>query len=542
MSEGPGAALPLEDQYRIDEICDELDRRLGRGERPCVDDLVGSAPTHLRPHLRAELEKLEREYYPEMPGFEVERRLGKGGMGVVYLARDLALDRRVALKRMRAGELARPEERQRFRFEALATAKLDHPGIVPLHAVREADGQPFLVLEYLTGGSLEQHECAPREAARLVAEIARAVQHAHERGILHRDLKPANVLLDDRGRPRVTDFGLARRLEGGGGLTGEGAVVGTPEYMAPEQAAGQEATTAADVYALGAILYKLLTGRPPFRGATALDTLCLLQKEPVVPPRSLNRDVPADLEAVCLRCLEKQPADRYPSAAALADDLERFLNNEPVSAQPPGLGDWLVQALRARPQPSPHYAWAAPVWVAGLVFAQHASVFFLVQRGQPAWPLWAVMLGGWVGLVLLLWALLLRRFRHVPATERHSALVAVGNLLAQAVLFLAIAPWGSARDVLPLYPPLTVLSGLCFFVLGSTNWGRLLPLGLATMCLAPVMVAWPEAGPALFALAMPACLVWWGLAKWWAFVRPGKEEEGARASPSQATVPWGAAR
>jgi tetratricopeptide (TPR) repeat protein len=278
---------------------------------------------------------------PAVAGYEILGLLGRGGMGVVYRARQVALGRVVALKMILAGRHARAEELARFQAEAEAVARLQHPNIVQVHEVGQAEGAPFFSLEYLEGGSLEQKLAGTpleaRASARLVEVLARAAHFAHERGIVHRDLKPANVLLAADGTPKVTDFGLARRLDEAGG-TASGAVLGTPSYMAPEQASGKgkEAGPAADVYALGAILYECLTGRPPFKGETSLDTLSqVVVDEPVAPSR-LRPRLPRDLEVICLKCLQKSPAARYASAEALADDLARFLDGRPILARPTG--------------------------------------------------------------------------------------------------------------------------------------------------------------------------------------------------------------
>src|SRR5262245_21581896 len=277
---------------------------------------------------------------PRIPGYDVQGVLNRGGMGVVYKAWHLRLHRAVALKMLLAGPYARPEELERFLQEAEAVAGLRHANIVQVHDVGDLDGRPYFTMEYVEGGSLAQKlPGTPQpagQAATLVATVAEAIRVAHQSGIVHRDLKPANILLTADGTPKVTDFGLARRLESGGALTVTGVPVGTPSYMAPEQAQGQRNAIgpAADVYALGAILYELLTGRPAFRAETAAATLQQVVAEDPVPPSRLNPQVPRDLETICLKCLRKEPAHRYDRATALADDLRRFGEGQPIQARP----------------------------------------------------------------------------------------------------------------------------------------------------------------------------------------------------------------
>jgi hypothetical protein len=299
-------------------------------------------------------------------GYEILGVLGSGGMGRVYKARQANLKRLVALKVILAGEHAGPDEVARFREEAEAVARLQHPNIIQIYEVGEQGGHPFFSMELVEGGSLAEHlhgvPMPVQRAAQLVETLARAVHAAHQQGVVHRDLKPANILLappaflaDGRGGtagwvPKITDFGLAKRLDDPAGITRSGAVVGTPRYMAPEQAWGRsrDIGPGVDVYALGAILYELLTGRAPFQG-TKMEVLDQVRQTPPVPPRRLEPEIPAGLETICLKCLEKELAKRYASASALAADLRRFLDDKPILARPPGpAGRLLLWSRRNR--------------------------------------------------------------------------------------------------------------------------------------------------------------------------------------------------
>ena len=288
--------------------------------------------------------------------YELLSQVAQGGMGVVYRARQMSLNRIVAVKMIRAGRLATAADVRRFRSEAEATANLDHPHIVPLYEVGEYEGQHYFSMRFVEGGSLAQRIESERlsagDAARLLAKVARAVHYAHSRGVLHRDLKPSNILLDARGEPQVTDFGLAKLLDADDTVTSPGAISGTPSYMAPEQAAGRTDLigTGTDIYGLGAILYELLTGQPPFRGTTALETLKRVAGEAPRRPRALAPDLDPDLEAVCLRCLEKSPPARYPSAESVADDLERWLGGRALLFRPAGAPERAWRWARQRPE------------------------------------------------------------------------------------------------------------------------------------------------------------------------------------------------
>ncbi len=284
--------------------------------------------------------------------YEILEEIAHGGMGVVYKARQMSLNRLVAVKMILAGEWATPEARQRFRAEAEAAANLQHPNIVAIHEVGEHEGQQYFSMDFVAGQNLAElvrgNPLSAERAAMYVKTIAEAVHFAHQRGILHRDLKPQNVLIDADDRPRITDFGLAKRVETDSGLTRTGDVIGSPSYMPPEQASScpDEVGPQSDVYSLGAILYELLTGRPPFRGATTWETICQVLQTPPVSLRKLNPAVPRDLETICLKCLEKSPPKRFGSAHELAAELERFLHGERILSssrrlEPARMGMWM---------------------------------------------------------------------------------------------------------------------------------------------------------------------------------------------------------
>ncbi|SIN75073.1 serine/threonine protein kinase [Singulisphaera sp. GP187] len=292
-------------------------------------------------------------YLPRIPGYEVESLLGRGGMGVIFRARHLRLNRIVAIKLAIAGAYAVPRERERFQREAEAVAALRHANVVQIYDVGESEGRPYFTMEFIAGGSLAEaaKPTTPRQAASLLLSLSGALHAAHSAGIIHRDLKPANVLLDEDGTPKISDFGLSRRIDEATSLTLNGAVIGTPSYMAPEQAAGDQAAVGAavDIYALGAILFELLTGRPPFRGETTSETIRQVIDSDPTPPSLLNAKIPRDLEIICLKCLSKAPARRYHSAASLGGDLRRFLDGEAIEARPEGRLERLARQIRQRP-------------------------------------------------------------------------------------------------------------------------------------------------------------------------------------------------
>jgi WD40 repeat protein/predicted Ser/Thr protein kinase len=327
-----------------------------------------------------------------VPGYEVLAELGRGGMGVVYKARQTALNRLVALKMILAGGHSGAADLERFLAEAEALAAFTHPNVVQVYEVGRDGALPYMAMELVDGGNLADRLRAgalpPREAARIVEQLAQGLNAAHQAGIVHRDLKPANVLLTADGTPRITDFGLAKRLEGGHGLTRTGEVLGTPSYMAPEQASGEgkRVGPAADVYALGAILYECLTGRPPFRAASLFDTIFQVLSHEPTPPRRINPKVPCDLETIALKCLHKAPARRYGSAQALAEDLRRWQNGEPIAARPVGRAERAWRWVRRNPAGAGAVALAALLAVAAvvvsLVIARREALHAAVLAGE----------------------------------------------------------------------------------------------------------------------------------------------------------------
>jgi predicted Ser/Thr protein kinase len=346
-----GRTISAEDLCRdcpelLDRVKDRL-QALGRMDKVLKDEVPPPPATitfdHDSPLKSPSACAVTMGRWPSIPGYQIVEELSQGGMGIVYKARQLGLERMVAIKTMLPGGPAGEEQRARFLREAKLMAMLQHPNILPIYEVGQYQGIPFLTMEYADGGTLSQSlggkPMPPRQAAELTAVLARAVHYAHQRGVIHRDLKPANVLLTVDGTPKIGDFGLAKCFESPTDHTRTGALLGTPSYMAPEQLGdgSVKAGPPVDVYALGATLYELLSGRPPFLADNALDTLQLVRLQEPVSLRRWQPKMPADLDTVGLKCLEKDPRRRYPSAQELADDLERFLHGEPIAARPAGL-------------------------------------------------------------------------------------------------------------------------------------------------------------------------------------------------------------
>jgi serine/threonine-protein kinase len=464
--------------------------------------------------------------------YELLEELGRGGMGVVYKARQISLERIVALKMLRYTDQASQEEAKRFRIEAETSARLDHPNIVPVHDVGEIDGHLYFTMKYIEGTTLAkllaEHPLPPREAARIVALVARAIHHAHQNGILHRDLKPSNILLASGGReppvagetggsrppfasetvPLVADFGLAKRVEGGSTLTATGAILGTPSYMPPEQASGSRGRLgpASDVYALGAILYESLSGRPPFQGASSVDILLQVLDQEPVSPRRLNHQVDRALELICLKCLQKQTDLRYRTAEELADDLEKFLRGDRPSVWSGSLRDVIGNVLRET-----HHAPVLENW--GLLWMWHSLTIFLLCA-VTNWMLWEgvrdhlTYLALWsVGLVawgVIFWTLR-QRGGPVLFIERQIAHVWAAGVIASIGMFVVEWLLAPKVEVLTLSPILAIFAGMVFVVKAGMLTGKFYFAAMAMFLTAIPMALFPQVGPLLFGIVSALC-------------------------------------
>lgn len=449
-------------------------------------------------------------------GYELLEEIGRGGMGIVYRARQLNLDREVAVKMILRGPLASGADRQRFRIEAEAAARLHHANIVPVYEVGDQQGRPYFSMKYITGRTLAnllaERPLPPREAARMLASVCRAIHHAHLRGVLHRDLKPSNILIDEQDEPHVTDFGLAKQTGAATGITHSGAVLGTPSYMAPEQAAGDrgEVGPASDVYSLGAILYHMLTGRPPFQAPSPVDTVLLVLEQDPVPPRLLNAKADRDLEMIALRCLQKPSDLRYQTAAELAADLEAFLHDEPISARSGRFLQILSRVFRET-----HHAPVLENW--GVLWMWHSLVLLIacvltnvlhLSGYVHRWyyiTLWIGGLGAWAGVF---WALR-RRVGPVTFVERQiahvwgAAMIAIGLLLFIEILL--------GMPVLKLSPVVALISGMMFFVKAGILSGSFYIQAAALFVTAFAMALAPAYAHLIFGFVAAACFFFPGL-------------------------------
>lgn len=490
-----------------------------RGSEPALTIDLGAQPAGAqRPSDSAtgNSAKGEFDFAAATSGLKLPRRFGdyellaeiaRGGMGVIYKARHVGLDRVVALKMILAGQLAAEADIVRFRSEAAAAAALQHPHIVAVHEVGELDGQYYFTMDFVEGQSLADlvrvNPLPALRAAEYVKKLALAIHYAHEQGTLHRDLKPPNVLIDRFDEPRITDFGLAKRTAGGSDLTHAGQIMGTPSYMPPEQAQGKHDLVgpASDVYALGAILYELLTGRPPFRAETPLDTLLqVLDAEPAA-PRLLNPKAPRDLEDICLKCLEKSPHDRYPSAQALADDLGAFMRGETVSAERGAVG----RLMRIMLHETRHTEVMA-LW--GRVWIWHAIEVFVVLAITNA-MIWLNVLSPWpylalgaAGLSLALYAPWHYRFRHgAPLTPIERQLGQVWGLAFVGFVLTGAINHLMGLATLQLLPVVILECGIAFGCTAVILGGEFYVMAATCAVLAIVLTLYPGIGPLVFGAA-----------------------------------------
>lgn len=445
--------------------------------------------------------------------YQIESEIARGGMGVVYRAHQAGLDRPVALKLISSGVLAGDEERKRFRIEAEAAARLDHPGIIAIHEIGSWQGYEYFSMTLVEGPTLQKQiddrRFNDQRSAELVREIAHAVDYAHRVGIVHRDLKPDNILLSEDDRPLVTDFGLAKWHREGTMITRTGQVLGTPNYMSPEQAAGRkEADTAADVYALGAILYALITGEPPHSGDSAAEVLrSVLQDEPKA-PRFLRRDVSVDLENICLKAIQFEPSARYESAKALAEDLDRYLAGEPTSASSSGFIDRVAREIGRDQHQSSFTYWARSLALIGvIVFLSHVAMFILdyseLSRPLSVWLPRGVMMG----LIFVVFyrardgALLPRSIAERPIWS-----IWIGYLATMGAVNILIASGLMHRS--SMYTIGSVLSGFGFLAMAGHAWGGSALFGVAFLILSFFTAYFPPAAPLLFGSMWLVTLLW----------------------------------
>ncbi len=456
LSAHKSASVFLEQSPRLD---------LPDDNAPTVDSpLSGSAaddqtlPPNLHSHDAKHIDTFDHPEPRRFGDYNLLEKIAKGGMGVVYKAHQLSLNRTVAVKMILTGEFAGKEEIQRFYREAEAAAQLNHPGIVPVYDVGCCDGHHYFSMGLVDGVSLADHlkqgAMPIRSAADMVKKIAMAMQAAHEKGVIHRDLKPGNVLLDQNHEPKVTDFGLAKRVEDDSHLTATGMVMGTPSYMPPEQATGKKIDEAADVYSLGAILYAALTGKPPFEGNTQVETLMqVVQDEPVLVRRH-NPRIPKDLEVICMKCLEKKPEDRYGSAEAMARDLDRFLAGEPIAAK-----DDLIRRFRKWTIREPVLA-AQLTTTFALMFIIAINFLIFGHRGIRAENLRQLINLELILVVSALFAFALQKTKN--RLQRSSWLSIVWASINPVFVTLAIYVSPPPRDILfSIY--LLLMITICFF-------------------------------------------------------------------------------
>lgn len=442
--------------------------------------------------------------------YELQEEIGRGGMGVVFRARQISLDREVAVKMILRGRLASEIDHSRFLSEASSTARLQHPNIVPVYEVGDIEGRPFFSMKFIDGETLGDKladgPLPEREAAELLVSISRAVGFAHQQGVMHRDLKPSNILIDSSGNPMVSDFGLAKRFGVENELTRSGVVVGTPSYMSPEQASGRRDSVgpASDIYSLGCILYHALTGRPPLVAESVMELVLLVLEQDPTPPRALRPRLDRDLEMIVIRCLQKPPDLRYDTADKLADDLEAFLRDERVEASSGRFGQVVSRLFRET-----HHAAVLENW--GILWMWHSMVLLIASL--TTWGLdingvsnryayagvWTLGLGAWAAVF---WKLR-QRIGPVTFVERQVAHVWGASMISIAMLF-PLEGWLGLR-VLSLSPMLPVVSASVFIVKAGMFSGAFYLQAAALLLTAVAMAVFPRHAHLIFGLVAAAC-------------------------------------
>lgn len=550
---------------QIDEICTRFEDELLAGRAPDIQQFLGSLQGAAARKLLSELNKVAQHFQsgcadtpdcidrtvgyvvspsaleprtalPSLPGYTIVERIGHGGMGVVYKARNNGRGGWEAVKIIGNAEWAEPEEKARFKREAKVVAGLNHRNIVRVHGSDDFDGLLYLAMELATGGTLadciKENPPTPREAASLLSKVAGALEHAHRHGILHRDLKPGNVLLDEEGEPLVADFGLARRLDAHDTLSQSNQILGTVGYMAPEQArADRHLTYAADVFSMGVILYELLTGQRPFTGGTFSEVLSRTLECAPLHPQRLKSEIDDDLAVICMKCLEKKPDDRYASAGELKLDLERYLSGSPIQARLPGIwGQATRLMLHQRFGNINRWGWVTVGFgvlslgihlvAAGLIAAEQPRVAFL--------PLSIIFLV--TATSLCRWAV---RGQRTDVGDRHTLTLIAGMAIATTILPYIYRPPEGAEGVLlteyrlSTYPLYALINGLSYFIFGSIFWGGYYIYGISFFVLAILMKLFSAISPIAYAVYLGTTQILLGIY----LIRLRKQYEADRCAP-----------
>lgn len=501
-------ALRREDKYLADQVEAML---LADKQAEEVDFLSNTdgelhETTCLPIDSNADSTVLENLVGMQIGSYRLEERVGAGGMGVVFRAYDLNSERTVAIKLIRAEALVDEEHRKRFRSEAIAAARMQHSNIVPVHEVGQDKGREFFTMTYVDGVDLKtvlkRGRLSPRKTASTFMKIAGALKYAHDRGVIHRDIKPANILIGPDGEPLLTDFGIAKRLDSGDDQTSTGQILGTVAYMAPEQIVdAKNVGPAADLYSVGATMYECLTGMPPFENERVIQLLADVRTRLPISPLEFHAEIGRDLEAICMRCLQKEPVDRYPSAEALLGDLRRYLDGEPLATSRPTAWGSIGRALDFREQHGPFESARAATWTLILSVAVHPTVFILNATKQSPLLLWTVLLAWGLIAGFVSWRYHWRQYWRISLVERQSGMISLAVNASFICLFLLHGPLALDRpisDFLDVYPPFCLVVAVAICAHAGIHAGRWLIYGSMFFPLALILVWVPFWSPLLF--------------------------------------------